>query len=220
MARAVKIVLDESNPSKGWAASQVAKLGSALGIIPRFAQGATAADILVLPEGAKAAAILSVYARAGGATGYLAVAARDTTPAIGNAAINPDGDIEFAAADAITDAEVVYMPQEGEIFDEQVLVTAAGVGTLLQGRGAIQVLAAELLTAGGGTPGVKDVIARGTAAPGAGNASLSDDGLSVQFDAVEAGTGGTAQIRYIARPGTGNGVEDALGDRLDGTIDT
>lgn len=205
---------DRGNPSNVGALMQLSELGKGLKLTPRLESVTVTSHVGALSQ--PAAAILACYAKAGTSTGYKLPVETDSTPGAGEVAVDPDGNAIFAAADAVTSALVIYVPWEGELFTESVPVTAAGLATLAQSREAVQLVAAALDTGGGvATPGDKDVIARGTAAPGAGNAALNDVGTGVQFDATEAGTGGNATVSYLAHPGVGHGVSDAFHDRLE-----
>lgn len=212
MSRPVDVTLDEANPNALPSAAQQTKMGKAFRLnSAHIAEGAVAANVLALPENARAAGLLSVYSRVGGVTGYFGFAERESTPGAGNAAVDPEGNVEFAAADAVTEAEVVYMPAEGDVIEEQITVPASGIGAFLQGREGVILLTAELLT--GAAPGVKTIDTRG-AAPGAGEAALSDVGQPIFLAADVGAGGGTATVRYIARPGVGTGVDDDLLARL------
>jgi hypothetical protein len=125
----------------------------------------------------------------------------------------------FQATDAVTEAEICYVPLEGELFeDEDIPVTAGGVGTFLASRDGVQLISATL-NAPAATPGAKTVVARGTASPGAGEVALLDAGNTIQFVAGEAGSICTATVTYRAFPGIGEGVEDPFGDRLEAEVD-
>lgn len=148
-----------------------------------------------LPEAAKASAILTAFATTG-TPGFLTVV--NGTPAAGEIAVSPTGDIALNIADSITNVELVYMPQEGAIFEDLVDV-AASVSTLLQSRGGVILLEAEVLT--GVIPGVKAVIARASAAT-ASSASLDAAGTGITWDITDVVVG-TARIKYYATPGVG-----------------
>lgn len=212
MSRPVETVIDEGNPNALPTGVQQAKGGKALRLnSAHIAQGTVTANVLALPQNARAAALLSVYSRVGGVTGYLGFAERESTPGAGNAAVDPEGNVEFAAADAVTNAEVVYIPAEGDVVSEQIAVPASGIGAFLQAREGVILLAATLLT--GAAPGVKTVDTRG-AAPAAGEAALSDLGQPIFLAADVGAGGGTANVTYVARPNVGTGVDDDLLTRL------
>lgn len=216
MSSTVKAEMSRANPNQLANMANLSKLGDGLALMARTELVTVAANVgpLTIPG----MAVLACYVTAGGATGEFTVVDRNAVPGAGEVAINADGNLAFNAADAVTEAEVVYVPVEGESFTETIPVTAAGVGTLLQTRRAIQLTAATLL-APAATPGAKDLEARGTAVPGAGGAALQDGGDTVQFVAAEAGAACTATVTYLAFPGQGEGTEDGFGDRLEATVE-
>lgn len=213
MARTLRAVLDEANPNKLPAASQDLRLGSALRGMNAYAQGALTDNVLVLPEEAKAAQVLVAFARAGTFTGYLTAIAPGGTPATGQVAVTQTGDLAFAAIDAITDVEAFYAPLEGEVFEEELAVIGDAI-TLPQDRGALVLLSATG-TAGTAT-GAKAVQDRG-AAPAAGQTALDATGRTIAFAAADALT--RATVRYVARPGSGSGVQASLAARLSKAVD-
>lgn len=210
--RPLRDVLDESNPNKTADANRLLRAGSAAALLPRTARVVVVAGtgVGLLPELAKAAQILRCYVSAGGVTGYFTPLKGDATPATTQVAISPTGDLLFLAADAVTEAEVVYVGDEGEIF-EDVLVVAGSNATLPLGRRAVRLLSAEVLT--GLVLGAKAIDDRGTAA-GAGEATLSVTGAIAQFNATDV-VAGTARVRYIAFPGDGTGTPEPIGAVLD-----
>ena len=197
MPKSLRTVLNEANPNKLPSAGQVLPLGEALAFAPRTVRGAVVGDALVLAENAKAAVILQCFVAAGGVTGRFTPVSEDDTPATTQCGISAGGDVVFLAADAVTVAEVTYVPLEGTVFEDLVTV-AADIGTLLQGRRAAVLLRAEALT--GGAVGVEAIVLRG-ATPGAGEAAVTLLGTGVEFAAADAVT--SARVRYIAQPGTG-----------------
>jgi hypothetical protein len=216
MARALATVLDESNPNKIPSALQSAKAGAAMRLTPAFREGTVAAHTLTLPETAKAGHVMRAFARTGAAPGYKTETAPETAaPGVGLCAVTPTGNILFNAADAVTAAEVVYEPLEGEVLQDTVPVTAS-VATLAQSRRAVILLSVNVTA--GLVLGLKTVNARGTAAPAATNAALSNAGNTVVFNAADVVTG-TATVRYIAVPGAGNGSTASLSNRLAGNVD-
>lgn len=210
MTRALETVLDEANPNKMDSAQQLLKAGQAYGQIAMFKSGAVTSNKMALPEGQKATQITRAYSRAGTLTGYLTPVAPETVPTTGQVAVNANGDIVTAAADAVTQLEVEYIPVEGQILEDTVAV-AASVATLPQSRRGQVLVSVSVVT--GVIPGAKTVVARGTAAPTAGNCALSVLGTTVVFNAADV-VAGTALIRYAAVPGVGSGVEDTIANKL------
>lgn len=196
MARTIKDVLNESNPNKLPSGAQIAKLGSALALEPIFVDSAVSGDTIVLPNAAKARILIGAFASAGGATGPLTPTGG--TPVAGEVAISPSGDIIFAAADAITQAEVSYIAFEGEVITESVTVVASSAA-LPSGRKALCLVSASILV--GIATGAKTVIARGSA-PAAGEASISADGTAVDFNAADV-LAGSCSVTYVITPGSG-----------------
>jgi hypothetical protein len=216
MARDLEAVLDEANPNKLPTAAQVVRLGSGMGQIVAFREGAVALDVMQLPDTAKCALPLRVFRRTGGATGYCTVVAPETVPAAGQVSVTAVGDLLFAAADAVTAAEAYYEPVEGEFFEDEVTVGAGSIATLAQARRGVLLREAEVLV--GVIPGVKLVVGRGTA-PAAGQAALSAAGGTVAFNAADAVAGDRVRLRYIATPGVGNGPAASLSGRLDSDVE-
>lgn len=215
MASTVKAELNKANPNNVADLERLAKLGSGLSVVPRTEQLAVAAHIATPSQ--KAKQILSCFIVAAGANqGHAGIAASETTPAAGNCAINELGNIQFAAADAVTLVEVTYVPIEEDLITEEIPVTLGGVGTLNDGKSCAQIVSATL-NAPAATPGAKTAVARGTlvGALGAGEFAVQFDGTTLAFVAAEAGVACTATVVYHAFPSVGNGSETALGDRLD-----
>lgn len=198
--RTVRKLLNEANPNKlevGWSRLPA---GEALALLPRKVRAAVVANELVLPEDAKAAALLDVYVVTGAVTGRFTPVAAEAVPATTEAAPNSAGNIAFLPADAVTFAEVVYVAHEGPVCEDEVDVDAGGTeqGALLAGNGAAVLLEVEALA--GGATGVFAPVPRGTT-PGAGEAAIADDPTLVEFAAADAVT--RARIRYVAQPGMG-----------------
>ena len=115
------------------------------------------------------------------------------------------GNIVFAAADAVTTAEVTYVPVEGDIIEDAIVTVATNVGTLLSSRAAVVLLEIEALA--GTSVGAKTPVARGTT-PSAGQAAINDAGTGVVFAAADAVT--SARIKYVATPGVGSADASAV----------
>jgi hypothetical protein len=207
MARTLKDVLDESNPGKLASAMQVARAGSLLATSSQYRALTIVTHIGVLPNYAKAAQLLTVFATAGTTAGAKAVVAG--TPATGQVAINPAGDVLFAAVDAVTAAEVTYVPERGPVISETVPVVS-NVATPLQGR-KVRNLISSTATVGTST-GAKTTVARGTT-PTAGQAAINTLGTGVAFAAADAVT--QATITYVATPGIGATPVDPVSNLVD-----
>lgn len=211
MSRSVRAVLNEGNPNKQGDAAQAVQMGEALALVPRTFRGATVNDILVLPEDAKCAAVLSAFGE-GTVPGYKGGVAPGVAPATLFCAPNAAGDILFnAATDEITDAEVSYLSYEGGIIDEILVVdTGTDIATFLSGRAAAVLISVEALT--GAVTGAKTPANRSTA-PATTLAAITEDGLGVLFNAATDAVL-TCRVRYIAQPGVG-GTPGPVGTVLD-----
>jgi hypothetical protein len=215
MARSLVDILNEGNPNKVGTALQQARGGSMLGLIARFAKGTVTAGILSLPENARAGAILAATVTAGTTLGpktpVVPAATASGVPATTNVTISPEGHASFnVATDAPTAAEVIYVPEEGDVIEEVItVVPGTGVGTPLAGRNVRRLLEATALT--GTVVGACIIDQRGFTVATTKHAAASITGAAVQFLAADAVT--TARIKYIATPGIGT-ARAALGGAL------
>lgn len=214
MSRTLRAVLNESNANKSPAADHQVLVGDALAIAPAFITGTVSGNVLLLPQNAKAGQVLRCWARAGGSTGNKQPAAAEATPGAGFCSVNQLGDIEFAAADAVTAVDVLYVPVEGTIVTEQVQVTAS-VGLFLNSKRVSQLLSVTVDT--GIVLGAK-VVADRASAPALGSASASAAGTGVTFNAGDVVTG-LATLVYIASPGVGTDTQASLASRLQTAVD-
>lgn len=112
-----------------------------------------------LPDDAKCAFILRATAIAGtGTLGELTIdsiatnntnfATAGTGPAAGHIGISPSGDIVTNATDAFTSIDVLYLPEQQDVF-EVIVSPASGVATIPAGilaSGVTNLLEAEILT--------------------------------------------------------------------------
>lgn len=200
MARSDREILNEGNPNKVGDALHVLPMGEAIALVPRTFRGATVADILVLPEAAKCAALMAAFG-VGTVGGYKLPMRTGIAPATLQAAPNAGGDILFnAGTDIITDGEIQYLAYEGPIIEDFMVVdTGNDIATFLGGRAASVLLDIEALT--GAVTGAKTPALRGGAAATL-FAAITEDGLGVLFN---AGTDAvlTCRVRYIAQPGVG-----------------
>lgn len=211
MARTPRAVLNESNPNKIANALGAIRAGEALALSPRFIRGTVASNVLTLPATAKAAAVLWAWSCAGTLTGALTPSSdADGTVTTGLIGVNPAGNLCFAAADAVTEVEVLYIAKEGTVF-EDFLNVASNAGTFQSSRRAIQLLEVEALA--GTVTGTKALTTIRGGTPTTGLAALGVLGTTVVFAAADAVT--RCRVRYIAQPGVGNGPAPALGVALD-----
>jgi len=220
MPTTVKEELNNARPNNIADMQRLLVLGDALEVLPRTEQLVPTANIATPSRPART--ILSCFIVAAGAnTGEADVSKKETVPPLaGNCAINEDGNIQFAAADAVTLCEVTYVPLEGELIEDEIInVTAGGVGTLLASKSSIQIVSATL-NAPAATPGAKTAVVRGTlvGALAAGQFAVQLVGTTLAFVAAEAGVACTATVSYYAYPGVGTATADA-GSRLDAAFD-
>jgi len=157
-------------------------------------------DALPLPDHAKAASILRATARAGTAgTGEMTVVAYGVTPASGEIAVGPNGDIVLLAADAITDVDVIYVPERGKVIDS-VFPVVTNVLTLpasVTDRSVVLLEEAEAVE--GTSTGTKIVLIPGAGAPAAGQARLDVAKATVTFAAADAVT--RARVKLLVAAG-------------------
>lgn len=193
---ATKDAFDRANPNTLADLFRLAQIGKVLrGQIPQVARKvAPAADAGVdatmwangTPYDARAAGIVSAYARAGaGVVGPLVIAAPGVLPAASEIGIAPNGDLVTLAADAWTDLDVTYIPERGDVITYQAAVVANAIAlpSNITDRGVVRMLDATV-TAGASTG--RKVIALEGAAPAAGEASLDAAKANVAFFAAEA----------------------------------
>jgi hypothetical protein len=152
-------------------------------------------DAIVLPAHAKASAVLRATVRAGGVTGELTPVAYGATPITTQIAVSPCGDIVVLGTDAITDMDVVYVPERGDVIDT-VFPVATNVITLpasITTRGVV--LLAEVEALEGTATGDKIVLVPGAGAPAAGQARLDLAKATVTFAAADAVT--RARVKLV-----------------------
>lgn len=145
-------------------------------------------DALTLPASGKASSIQRATVRAGGVTGELTPVAFGVTPATGEIAVGPNGDIVTLGTDAITDVDVNYLPERGDVVDSvfPVVSNVLTLPTALVARGVV--LLADVNALEGTATGRKIVLVPGAAAPAAGQARLNLAKATVTFAAADAVT--------------------------------
>lgn len=194
---ALKARLDAANPNSISDMFRVIKLGSAIRAMPTWlriknpAAGAAplydlaTVDPIFLPDDAKAATILAAYARttSNGATlGPLAIQAFGATPADGQIAVSPNGNIVVLASVQYTNIDVLYQPDKYDVVEVSGPV-AAGIFTIpatLTARGVVSLLEAEVLV--GTTLGPKIVLVPAAGLPATTKAQLNVGKTQVQFN--------------------------------------
>ncbi len=201
----VKTTLDNGNPNSLPSLLQLVRVGSLLrasktqkmGMVPAADPYQLATlQSLGLTEDAKAATILRAYARStsgAGTLGELAVQAYGATPADGQIAVAPNGDIVVLASSAYTAIDVYYDPMQYDV-QEFTLPVVTGVLTLptkLAGK-VVALLEAEVLT--GTVTGKKIVLVPASGLPATTKAQLNVAKTAVSFNnATDAPT--TARVK-------------------------
>jgi len=202
----LKSVLDAANPNQladalrslGLGALLLSLVTSLKKLVPAASPYNASAYCVVLPDDAKANAVLSAYARAGAGTpGILAVVSG--TPAAGQVSVAPSGDIAFAAADAWTSVDVAYAPEQYDVLELTVPVTAGTGACILPvavtSQGFSMLLEAESLTGGLVSKMVIDPVGTATAT---GHARLLASKGGVSFAVADAVT--KARIKLAMLP--------------------
>jgi hypothetical protein len=150
---------------------------------------------VVLPDMGKAAAILRATGRTGTVTGEYTPVAAGTTPTTGQCAVSPCGNIVFAAADAPTLVDILYIPLRYDIF-EFTFVPVSNAITIPTGYFGLMLLEAEALL--GTTTGLKQVLAPAAGAPATGQARLNVAKTTVTFATADAVTSGRMKVACYA----------------------
>lgn len=208
MSRTLRYILNEANPNRLGNALQLARFGDFLARAPRTIRATVSSNKIVLPDNAKCERVLACFVTAGTVSGWFEPI-HDSTPATTRVSPNAQGDIVFLSTDAVTEAEVTYLPYEGEVVEETV-VCSASLALASGGRRVQLVLEAEALA--GSVTGVKTINDR-AASPATTTANANLLGTGVQFNnGTDAVT--RARIKYIAMPGVGS-AKGALGANLD-----
>jgi hypothetical protein len=147
-------------------------------------------NALHLKDGATASIIQKAYCRAGaaGIPGDLTVAAFGATPTTGQIAIAPNGDIVTLGTDAITDLDVTYLPERGDVVESvfPVVSNVLTIPTALTNRGVVRLLEAESLDAT--APAKLSVLIQSASAATTGTARLDLAKATVKFYSGDAVT--------------------------------
>jgi hypothetical protein len=154
-------------------------------------------DVLQLPDGGKASSIVRATVRAGGVTGELTPAAFGATPTTGQIAVAPNGNIVTLGTDAITDLDIQYLPERGDVIESvfPVVSNAIALPTSLTSRGVVLLLEAESVdpTAIG-----RLIVLVPAASVAAGRAALNVAKTSVVFAAADAVTRARVKLLVLA----------------------
>lgn len=206
----LKTSINRANPNTLADAARLVALGDVLRASPTFLRKkapAASSNVLAtllalsLNDDAKASTILRAYARTATAgTGELTVVAFGTTPTTGQIAVAPNGDIVTLAADAITSLDVLYQPEKGDVYEQEVDV-ATNVLTIptqftsnVPGVAGGVILLHEAVATVGTATGNKIILVPGAGAPAAGQARLNLAKTTVTFAGADAVT--RARIKF------------------------
>ncbi len=201
-----RAVIDQADPNVHADQMKQIALGSLLqGQIPQvIRKGKPVANAnnlatmqgIALPASGKASVVLRAYARAGTVTGALTPVVGD--PATTQIGVGANGDILTLAADAITDLDVVFVPERADVI-EVTLPVAANVLTIpaaIVSKGVV--LLADVNALAGTATGRKIVLAPGAGAPAAGQARLNVAKSTVTFAAADAVTSAKVTLAITA----------------------
>lgn len=155
-------------------------------------------DAMGLPANQRASVIHRAYARAGGVTGPLTIVARGTTPATGEIGVAPNGDIVTLGTDAITDLDVQYLPDGGEVVETVLPVASDSLALPAAFTAKGVVLLVECEAVEGTATGKKIVLIEGAGAPAAGACRLNAARTAVAFAAADAVT--RARVKVVLAP--------------------
>lgn len=163
-----------------------------------YAPGPTL-ETITLPDDARATSILRAYSRAGTVTGELTAVAPGTTPATGEISVQPDGNIMVLAADAITNLDVTYVPERGDIEELDnwpVASDAIVLPSRITSKGVVLLLEAESLE--GTLTGDLRVLSPSASAAATGQARLNLAKGTVKFAPADAVTKARVKLLVCA----------------------
>lgn len=154
-------------------------------------------DVIVLPDQAKASRILRCTVRAGSVTGeFTEKAGFGTTPTTGTVAVTPSGDLAFLHTDLVTNADVSYVPERGDVFTWTLSVNpSTGVCALpvtFAARGVILLLQANVQA--GTIIGRMNVVVPSATNPTSTKACLNVAKTQVLFATADAVTRATIKV--------------------------
>lgn len=198
---------NDGNPNKVGDFNQLIGMGDSIKLGSMSVRRAVESDVMDLGDQFRVVEILSCFVTAGSATGEFSVVATGSTPATTQVAATHDGAILFAAADAVTEAEVVVRVAEGTVLEFTVAADGTGLVSTLQGSTGRVLIEAEQIS--GAAIGDKTVVAR-AAAPSAGEAALTTAG-EVQFNAEAANE--QVRVKFVEFP-----TDKSVVDKLQSTV--
>jgi hypothetical protein len=158
--------------------------------VAAVAPGIASTERITLENTGKAGVILRATSRAGTSKGELTIDGYTATaPAAGHIGISPNGDLMFAPTADVTDVDVTYVAQRGDVVELTMNATAADTITLptaLTDRGVVYLLEAESLA--GGLTGELHVLLPSDAKPATTKALLNVAHGAVLFAVADAVT--------------------------------
>jgi hypothetical protein len=204
----LKNQLNKADPNTLPDMFRVVQLGDVLRAIPTSLRKKTpAADAgvlatlqsIVLAEDAKANTIFRAYARTATAgAGELTVVGPNVTPTSGQISVAPNRDIVVLAADAITELDIVYLPEKCDII-ELTFPVVSNTMTLPASVTSLGVIAMLEATAIVGTiPGKKIILAPAGSAPATGQARTNVARSTIAFNGTDAVTSATVKLAVSA----------------------
>ena len=170
--------------------------------VPAADAGANVSTVesIALPNGAKANTILRAYARTGTAgMGALVLALPGVTPGSGEISVQSNGDLMVLAADALTNLDVVYVPERGDVVvltDQPVASNVLALPASVTSRGVVLLLDANPTTAT--STGRKRVLSPSASTPATGACRLGVAKTTVTFAAADAVTVATVTLLVVA----------------------
>ncbi len=203
----LKNALNLANPNGFADAMRVLKFGNMLRANRTFLRKkAPAADAgslatlqaIVLADDGKASSIERAYARTATAgQGELTVVAYGATPATGQIAVGPNGNLVVLASDAILSLDVSYHPDKYDLAEVTLPVAANAAALPVQATAKGVIMLLEVIVTAGTATGKKIVLVPGAGAPAAGQARLNLAKDTVSFAAADAVTAATFKLALV-----------------------
>jgi hypothetical protein len=176
---------------------------------------------LVLPEDAKAAVILRCTVKSSSvANGEFTIVSYGTTPATTQVAVAPNGDIVFLGSDAVTSADIIYVPQKGDVLGQLSnsnlgvtslslsVSTATGAATIPAPYAGKAILLMQANVTAGSVTGQKIILVPTTTVTATTRAALSQDATKIWFNlATDAPTACTVDLLVASGLANNNGNE-------------
>jgi len=172
----------------------VQQLGLDITGAPTSANGSPTVNAPSQGAGCRAVSILQAYSRAGANAGQLTVVANSTTPATGQVAVAPNGDIVVLAADGHTVIDVDFMAMRGDYVQLTGLTVASNKALLpawTQTQGVLLLISA---TATAGTNTGSFVVLKAASAPSNKQAALDVTKSNLVFAAGDAVTQASCEL--------------------------